>query len=93
MFQNYKHPRRVVPATIVVVIAALLVFACGLLVRDRFRDPEIKTTEQAQHSTTGMAVRDAGAQLSPTEPKLAVEPDTPKVEQPADHPGPELPPR
>jgi hypothetical protein len=93
VFQNYKHPRRVVPATVMIVIAALLVFALFFQVRDRFRDPEIKTTEQAERSTTGMAARRAGAQLSPTEPKLAVEPDTPKTEQPADHPAPELAPR
>jgi len=92
-FQNYKHPHRVVPATISFAVAALLAIVCVLLVRDRFRDPEIKTTEQSEHSTTGLAVRNAGVQLSPTEPKLSVEPETPKVAQPADHPAPELGPR
>jgi hypothetical protein len=71
----------------------LLVIVCVLLVRDRWRDPEIKTTEQARQSTTGMAVRNAGAQLSPTEPKLSVEPAEPKTAQPADHPAPESAPR
>ena len=55
MFQNYQHPRRVVPATIIVIIAAVLVFALYFQVRDRFLDPQIKTTEQAEHSTTGAA--------------------------------------
>ena len=93
MFQNYQHPRRVMPATIMVIIAAVLVFALYFQVRDRFFDPQIKTTEQAEHSTTGMAARRAGARLSPTAPKLSVEPKTPKTEQPADHPEPELAPR
>ena len=93
MFQNYQHPRRVMPATIMVVITALLVFALYFQVRDRFLDPQIKTTEQAEHSTTGTAARRAGARLSPTAPKLSVEPETPKTEQPADHSGPELAPR
>jgi hypothetical protein len=88
-FQNYKHPRRVIPAT----ISVLLVTGCAYLVRYRFRDPEIKTTAQAEHSTTGMVARRAGAKLSPTQPKLSVEPATPKTEQPADHPAPELAPR
>jgi hypothetical protein len=92
-FQNYQHPPRVVPATIMIIVAALLVYMAYLQVRDRWRDPEIKTTEQAEHSTTGIAVRNAGAQLSPTEPKLSVEPDVPKAAQPADHPAPESAPR
>ena len=78
------HSPSVVPATIMIIVAALLVFVTYLQVRDRWRDPEIKTTEQAEHSTTGVAVRNAGAQLSPTEPKPSVEPDVPKAAQPAD---------
>jgi hypothetical protein len=91
-FKNYKHPRRAVPATIALIASVLLVIVCTFLVRNRFLDPEIKTTEQAEHSTTGKVARRAGAQLSPTQPKLSVEPATPKTEQPADHPAPELAP-
>ena len=92
-FKNYQHPRRVIPATISVIVAALLVIGCAYLVHYRFRYPENKTTAQAEHSTTGMVARRAGAKLSPTEPKLSVEPATPKIEQPADHPAPESAPR
>lgn len=92
-FKNYNHPKRVVPATVMIIVSAVLVFAIYFQVRDRFRDPEIKTTAQAEQSTTGAAVHDAGAQLSPTEPKLAVEPDVPKTVQPADHPAPDAAPR
>jgi hypothetical protein len=44
----------------------------------------------AGYSTPGKAARDAGARLSPTDPKLSVEPDPvgPKPVQPADHPAP-----
>jgi hypothetical protein len=91
VFQNYKHPSRVVPATVVIIAAAVLVFIISFQVRDRFLDPEIKTTEQAEHSTTGMVVRDAGARLLPTDPKLSVEPQKPKTYQSADHPAPERP--
>ena len=93
MFQNYKHPDRTVPATVVIIVAVLLSAACAWMVSDRWLEPEIKTTEQAEHSTTGMVARDAGAQLSPTESKLSVEPDVPKVAQPADHPAPEAAPK
>jgi len=92
-FKDYKHPRRVVPATISLIASVLLAIVCGILVSNRFRDPEIKTTAQAEHSTTGMVVRRAGARLSPTQPKLSVEPAGPKTEQPADQPAPELAPR
>ena len=74
-----------------IIVAAMLMFVIYFQVRDRFRDPEIKTTEQAEHSTTGMAARNAGARLLPTDPKLSVEPEEPKTYQPADHPAPERP--
>ena len=92
-FRNYRHPHRVIPAIISLVVSVLLAIVCISLIRDRWHDPVIKTTEQASDSTTGMAARNAGAQLSPTEPKLTVEPDQPKVAQPADHPAPELAPK
>ena len=90
---NYKHPRRVVPATISLVAAVMLSLVCVFLISNRFLTPEVKTTEQAEHSTTGVVARNAGAQLSPTEPKLSIEPEAPKTEQPADQPAPDLPPR
>jgi hypothetical protein len=92
VFQNYQQPNRVVPATVMIIVSAMLVIGCAYMVSDRFLDPQIKTTEQAEHSTTGMAARRANAQLSPTQPKLSVEPETPKTEQPADHPDPNLAP-
>ena len=91
MFQNYKHPSRVVPATVVIIAAVVLVFIISFQVRDRFLDPEIKTTEQAEHSTTGVVARNAGARLSPTDPKLSVEVERPQTYQSADHPAPERP--
>jgi hypothetical protein len=93
LFQNYEHPKRVMPATVSLVVAVMLSLVCVFLISDRFLSPEVKTTEQAEHSTTGMVVHNAGAQLSPTEPKLAVEPAVPKVAQPADQPPPDAPPR
>jgi hypothetical protein len=51
-FKNYQHPRRAIPATISVIVAVLLMSGCAYLVRYRFRDPEIETTAQAEHSTT-----------------------------------------
>jgi hypothetical protein len=51
--------------------------AIFFLVRDRWNHPGIKPPDQAEHSTTGTAARNAGAKLVPSEPKLKVEPDPP----------------
>jgi hypothetical protein len=71
-------------------VSALLVIAIIFQVRFRWNEPEVKPTAQAEHSTTGQAARSAGAQLSPTDPKLSLEPAPvgPKPVQPADRPAP-----
>ena len=74
------------PALIAVAVALVCVGALGMLVRDRWNPPEIKSAEEARHSTTGQVARAAGAIVLPTAPKLAVEPkpEGPKRAQPAD---------
>lgn len=66
-----------------------IAFVCAVMlvmqVRDRWNTPEVKTAAEAQHSTTGQAARQAGAQISQSEPKPPVEPTPagPKPAQPA----------
>ncbi len=73
------------------MISLVIALACAALlvmqVRDRWQTPEVKTAAEAQHTTTGQAARQAGARISQTDPKPAVEPDPagPKPAQPA-HP-------
>src|ERR1700759_1094251 len=68
-----------------------IALVCGIVlftqVRDRWNSPEVKTAAEAQYTTSGQAARAAGARISQTEPKPAVEPDPagPKPAQPA-HP-------
>jgi hypothetical protein len=50
------------------------VIAIVFLVRDRWNHPDVRPTEQAEHTTTGDATRKVGAKLVPGEPKLKVEP-------------------
>jgi hypothetical protein len=69
---------------------AIALVCAGVLVmqvRDRWHTPEIRTAAEAQHTTTGQAAREAGARISQTDPKPAVEPAPagPKPAQPA-HP-------
>jgi hypothetical protein len=56
-----------------------------LQIRDRWHSPEIKSAYVAEHTTTGQAAHSSGATVSPTDPKLMVEPapDGPKQAQPA----------
>jgi hypothetical protein len=71
------------------LISLAVALACGIVlvmqVRDRWNSPEVKTAAEAQHTTTGQAARAAGARISQSEPKPAVEPDpgAPKPAQPA----------
>ena len=66
-----------------------IALACAVVlfmqVRDRWNSPEVKTAAEAQYTTTGQAARQAGARISQSEPKPAVEPDPPgpKPAQPA----------
>jgi hypothetical protein len=74
---SYRPPDRTVPATITLILSVLCITILVLLIHDRWNHPEIKSAEQAEHSTTGAATRDAGARLQPTDPKLTVEPTPP----------------
>ena len=72
-------------AAIAAAIALVCVVVLTMQIRDRWHSPEIKSADQAEHSTTGQAARMAGARLQPTDPRLSVEPrpDGPKPAQPA----------
>jgi len=73
------------------LMSLAIALVCGIVlvtqVRDRWNSPEVKTAAEAQHTTTGQAARAAGARISQSDPKPAVEPDPagPKPAQPA-HP-------
>jgi hypothetical protein len=72
-------------AAVSLAIALICSGALALLVRDRWNRPEIKTADEARYATTGEAAQAVGAQVLPTDPKLAVEPAPvgPKQAQPA----------
>ena len=79
------HINRKGLALISLAIALVCVAVLTMQVRDRWNSPEVKTAAEAQHTTTGQAARQAGARISQSEPKPAVEPDPagPKPVQPA----------
>jgi hypothetical protein len=70
---------------IALAVALVSVGSLTLLVRDRWHSPELKSADEARHTTTGQAANAAGATVLPTDPKLSVEPAPagPKPAQPA----------
>lgn len=79
------HIDRARMAAMSAAIALVCVVVLALQIRDRWHSPEIKTTDQAEHATTGQVAHSAGASIMPTDPKLSVEPSPagPKQVQPA----------
>ncbi|MBV9458579.1 MAG: hypothetical protein JO141_13815 [Bradyrhizobium sp.] len=79
------HIDRAHLASLAGAIALICIVVLTLQIRDRWHSPEIKSAYQAEHTTTGQAAHDAGAFITPTDPKLSVEPspDGPKQAQPA----------
>ena len=85
MLYQRPHIDRGWMAAFAAAIALVCVVVLTLQIRDRWQSPDIKSLDQAEHSTTGQAAHDAGARVLPTEPRLSVEPtpDGPKPAQPA----------
>jgi hypothetical protein len=83
------HERPHINRTPIVVIAIVIAVACtvelGMEIHERWKAPDIQSSDQLEHSTTGEAAQRAGARIIPSDPKLAAEPSTdgPKPKQPA----------
>jgi hypothetical protein len=71
------------------MVSLSIAMACStaliMEIRDRWHSPEVKPAVVAQYTTTGQVAREAGARISQSEPKPAVEPEPagPKPAQPA----------
>ena len=79
------HIDRARLATFAAAIALACIVVLTLQIRDRWHPPEIKSAYQAERTTTGHAARNSGAMITPTDPKLSVQPAPagPKQAQPA----------
>ena len=85
MLYQRPHIDRGCIAAFTAAIALVCIVVLTLQIRDRWQSPEIKSADEAKHSTTGQAAREAGARVTPTDPSLSVEPTPagPKPVQPA----------
>jgi hypothetical protein len=79
------HVNRPLLAAIALCISIVCAGVLVMGIRDRWHEPELKSAAHAQLTTTGQAAGSAGATVSETDPKLAVEPAPagPKQAQPA----------
>ena len=87
MLNDQSHPMRHGGAPLLVAIVVATVGVLSMLIVDYgpLNKPQVKTAATAKTSTTGHAARDAGATITPTEPKRLLEPEAPgpKPVQPA----------
>ena len=79
------HIDRVRLAALAAAISLVCIVALTLQIRERWQSPEIKSADRAEYATTGKIAHAAGATITPTDPKLSLEPkaDGPKQAQPA----------
>ena len=84
---NKDHSKRTLAQPVVVAVAVAVFGVLAMLVVDHgpWSRPNVQTAEVANHRTTGEAARAAGAAITPTAPKPALEPEAPgpKPAQPA----------
>jgi hypothetical protein len=73
------RPSRTGGAPLIVSIAIAVLGVLSMLLVDHgpWSKPKVQNPVVANYSTTGEAARAAGAQVTPTEPKLEVEPEPP----------------
>jgi len=76
---NEGHAKRRGGAPLVIAIVVAVLGILGMLIVDHgpWNKPKIHTAAVANYSTTGEAAREAGATVTPTEPKAQLEPDAP----------------
>jgi hypothetical protein len=83
-----NRPKRtgVKPLTVASAVAIFGVLAMLLVDHGPWSHPTVQPAEVANYHTTGAAAHAVGAQVTPTEPKPAIEPTAPgpKPAQPAD---------
>jgi hypothetical protein len=78
------------PVVIALVVAIFGLLAMLIVDHGPWSRSKVQATEVANYATTGNAARAAGAKITPTAPKSAIEPEMPgpKPVQPGDVPAP-----
>jgi hypothetical protein len=83
MNKHYEHKQSLGPVAVVVAVAAFSLLSLVIV----NHGPQVRSPEVARYTTTGDAAQAAGANVTPTEPKLPLEPEAPGP-KPAQPPNP-----
>ena len=85
MISDHAKGRRVQPVWVALALAIFGILAMLAVDHGPWSRPHVQTAAVANDQTTGEAARAAGANVSPTVPKPALEPEAPgpKPAQPA----------
>jgi hypothetical protein len=78
---NESHAKWSLRSPVVVAIAVAVFGVLAMLIVDHgpWSRPQVQTAEVATRKTTGQAARAAGATVTPTAPKAAIEPAPPEA--------------
>ena len=87
MFKNYERKQSFGPIVIAAAVAAFGLLSLVIVNHGPWNRPQIQSPEVHRDTTTRDAAQTAGAKITPTEPKLAIEPE-PLGPKPAQPPNP-----
>jgi hypothetical protein len=85
MNKHNERKQSLGPVAVAVAVAAFGLLSLVIVNHGPWNRPQVQSPEVARSTTTGDAAQAAGAKVTPTEPKLALEPAAPgpKPAQPA----------
>jgi hypothetical protein len=88
VFKNFERKRSFGPLAVAVAVAAFGLLALLIVDHGPWNRRQIQTPEVVHSTTTEDAARAAGANITPAEPKLALEPESagPKPAEPPNPP-------
>ena len=73
--EGHSRASRRGPLTVAIAVAVCGVLAMLIVDHGPWSRPQVQTAEVATYKTTGEAAHAAGAMVTPTAPKAAIEPD------------------
>jgi hypothetical protein len=87
MFKNYQRKQSFGPIAVVAAVAIFGLLSLVIVDHGPWNRPQVQSLEFARSTTTGDAAQAAGAKVTTTEPKPALEPEAPGP-KPAQPPNP-----
>jgi hypothetical protein len=87
MNRHYERKQSLGPVAVIVAVAAFGLLSLVIVNHGPWNRPQVQSPAFARSTTTGDGAQAAGAKVTPTEPKLPLEPEAPGP-KPAQPPNP-----